>query len=73
MSNTGPGALSMFRKCLLVEWMNEWVSGNVGETASLTGERRRKFYETIRFALQVLGSLLLVPSVAMNKDNFIES
>lgn len=53
--------------------MNEWVSGNVGETASLTGERRRKFYETIRFALQVLGSLLLVPSVAMNKDNFIES
>lgn len=31
------------------------------------------FNETIRFALQVLGSLLLIPSVAMNKDNFIES
>lgn len=31
------------------------------------------FYETIRCALQVLGSLLLIPSVAMNKDIFTES
>lgn len=60
--------------------MNEWVSGIVGETASLTGDEEDRcflsavgFNETIRFALQVLGSLLLIPSVAMNKDNFIES
>lgn len=31
------------------------------------------FYETLGFALQVLGSLLFIPSVAMNKDNFTES